>query len=153
MLYGIIFAMSLTSMASVVLGSEYISDKPEMIVSTQQSWGQLGYNVAAHNPGFEPLPLQVKDKKYEKGLGTHATGEIIVLLDGGYTKFESEVGVQMQNGVIGSVVFQVFVDGKLKYKSRLVTEKDNPNPINVSVTGATELKLVVTDGGNGMTCD
>ena len=153
MIYGMIFAMSLTSMVSVVLASEYISDKPEMIVSTQQTWGQLGYNVAAHNPGFEPPPLQVKDRKYEKGLGTHATGEIIILLDGGYTKFESEVGVQMQNGVIGSVVFQVFVDGKLKHKSGLVTEKDNPKPVSVPVTGATELKLVVTDGGNGMTCD
>src|SRR5664280_1142438 len=100
--WSVILAMSYASTGfAEPAGKEYLSDRTDLIVSAQQGWGQLGLNVAAHDPGTQPLPLQVKDKTYSEGLGSHAASQIIVLLDGMYTKFESLVGVQRQSGLIG----------------------------------------------------
>ncbi|HET6456828.1 MAG TPA: NPCBM/NEW2 domain-containing protein, partial [Armatimonadota bacterium] len=85
--------------------AEYLSDAPELISFSQQGWGTLGINACAHASGQTPLPLQIKDKHYSKGLGHHAPGEILVDLDGLYETFEAEVGVQWQQGNTGSVVF------------------------------------------------
>jgi len=52
-------------------------------------------------------------------------------------------------GSIGSVTFQVFVDGEKQFDSGLMHSRDPQKYIEVNVTGAKELKLVVTDGGNG----
>jgi len=133
--------------------AEYLSDAPELISFSQQGWGTLGINACAHAPGQAPLPLQIKDKHYDKGLGHHAPGEILVDLDGLYETFEAEVGVQWQQGNTGSVVFQVFVDEEKRFDSGVMKEQDDARPINISVAGAQELRLVVTDAGDGITCD
>lgn len=97
--------------------------------------------------------MQIKDQHFAKGLGHHAPGEIIVDLDGLFETFEAEVGVQWQQGNVGSVVFQVFVDDEKRFDSGVMREQDAPRPMSISVAGAQELRLVVTDAGDGMTCD
>lgn len=116
-------------------------------------WGELGINVAAHATGQTPLPLRIKDKKYSKGLGHHAPGEIVIALDGRFSRFEAEVGVEWQRGASGSVVFQVFVDAAMRFDSGIMRERDAARAINIDVTGADELRLVLGDAGDGITCD
>ncbi|MGB9797182.1 MAG: NPCBM/NEW2 domain-containing protein, partial [bacterium] len=133
---------------------EFLSDNPDKIISFSQGWGELGFDVSAHAPYQTPLPLQIKEKRYEKGLGHHANGEIIVALNGKYLHFEAEVGVQWQGGQnVGSVVFQIFVDGKKRFDSGVRRELDPPLPVRVYLRGAKELKLVAMDAGDGITCD
>ena len=132
---------------------EYLSDVPERILHVQQGWGQLGIDVAAHAPGQQALNLRTKDEEYAKGLGHHAPGEIVVDLEGLYESFEAEVGVQWQGGNVGSVVFQVFVDGEERFDSGVMREHDPARPVRILVAGAEELRLVVTDAGDGITCD
>lgn len=88
---------------------------------------------------------------YEKGLGTHSTSTVVYdLSDKNYDYFTSYVGVDRQMyGTVGSVVFQVYVDGVKKYDSGLMNSRDIQKYIEVDINGAKELKLVVTDGGNG----
>ncbi|MBC7327929.1 NPCBM/NEW2 domain-containing protein [bacterium] len=132
----------------------YLSEHLELIVSFTQGWGELGLDVSAHAPWQTPLPLQIKDKKYEKGLGHHAPGEIIISLNGAYLAFESEIGVQWQGGSnVGSVVFQVFVDGRKVFDSGVMRELDPPRKVRIPLKGADELRLVVTDAGDGIICD
>ena len=49
----------------------------------------------------------------------------------------------------GSVVFQIWIDGAKLYDSGLVTRASAIKTVSVNVNGKSELKLVVTDGGDG----
>lgn len=133
---------------------QFLSDHLERIVSFTQGWGELGIDVSAHAAWQTPLPLQIKDEFYKKGLGHHANGEIIVDLNGEFLAFEADIGVQWQGGQnVGSIVFQIFVDGKLRFDSGIMRELDPPRYVNVPIKGALELRLVVKDGGDGIICD
>ncbi|MCX7599192.1 MAG: NPCBM/NEW2 domain-containing protein, partial [Armatimonadetes bacterium] len=132
---------------------EYLADLQGRFSSVVIGWGVLGINTCVHQPDRTPLPLKIKDKTYDRGLGAHAPGHIAVDLDGEYETFEAEVGVQWQGQNIGSVVFQVFVDGEKRFDSGVMREADEPKRVRVSVRGAQELALVMTDAGDGIICD
>ncbi len=132
---------------------DYISDIPHVIVHSAQGWGALGIDTCAHAPGVTPLPMQIGEKTYAKGLGHHASGEIVIDLEGLYDRFEAEVGVQKQASNTGSVVFQVFVDDEKRFDSGVMRESDAAKPISLPLTGAGELRLVSLDAGDGITCD
>ncbi|MHB0998628.1 MAG: NPCBM/NEW2 domain-containing protein [Armatimonadota bacterium] len=133
--------------------SQHISNIRDIIWESTQGWGMLGYDTAAHLLGQEPMPLKIKDTVYEKGLGSHAPGEIIIELDNRYKTFEAEVGVQPFSKEYGSVVFQVYVDDVLKFDSGVMKTGEAAKPVSVPVSGASELRLVVTDAGDGINCD
>jgi len=134
---------------------EYLSDTfSERIISAVQEWGELGLNTAVRPPDRPAEKLRILDKSYKRGLGHHANGEILIDLSGAYKSFETEIGIQWQGGkTVGSVVFQVFVNDKKCFDSGIVKESDPSQKIGVSVEGADELRLVVTDAGDGITCD
>ena len=92
-----------------------------------------------------------KEVVYTRGIGSHSTSTIIYdLSDKNYDYFTSYVGVDRQMyGSIGSVSFEVYVDGEKKFDSGLMNSTDSQKYIEVDINGAKELKLVVTDGGNG----
>jgi hypothetical protein len=153
---GLIAGMSLVGIAATDPGgaaTEYLSEHQERIVYIQQGWGDLGINVAAHARGQTALPMQIGEKKYTRGLGHHAPGEIVVELDGEYLRFEAQVGVQAQAGQAGSVVFQVFVDDEKRFDSGVMRGTDAARPVSVALAGAQEMRLVVSDAGDGITCD
>ncbi len=134
--------------------TEYLGELlQDRLVFFTQGWGELGIDVSAHARDKTPLPLQIGDKRYTRGLGHHANGELDLALDGEYALFESEVGVLWQGGNVGSIVFQVFVDGKLRFDSGVMRERDPARPVKIDVTGAQLLRLVATDGGDDITCD
>lgn len=92
-----------------------------------------------------------QEVSYERGIGAHSTSTIVYdLTDKNYDYFTSYVGVdrQMYN-TSGSVSFEVYVDGEKKFDSGLMNSKDVQKFVEVDINGAKELKLVVTDGGNG----
>jgi hypothetical protein len=133
--------------------AEYLSDLMPRVSFVQQGWGVLGINTAAHAPDRAALPLQIRDRHFDKGLGSHAPGQIIVELDGEYEAFTADIGVQWQNGNVGTVVFQVYVDGEKRFDSGIMREADAARPIHIPLGGAQELSLVATDAGDGITCD
>jgi hypothetical protein len=51
------------------------------------------------------------------------------------------------------VVLQVWVDGAKQFDSGVRSDSDPPVPIDVSVTGAREVRLVASDNGDGIGCD
>jgi hypothetical protein len=90
---------------------------------------------------------------YNKGLGTHAGSSITYALNGNYTTFLSDIGVDDEVGNAGSVVFQVYLDNVLSYTSSTLTGSSATQQVNLNVTGKQTLRLVVTDAGNGATSD
>lgn len=96
-----------------------------------------------------------KEVSFNRGIGSHSTSTIIYDLSvEDYAYFTSYVGVSrnMYN-TVASIEFQVYVDGALKYTSGLMTSKMPMKFVQVDINDAKELKLVVTDGGNGIGSD
>jgi hypothetical protein len=121
---------------------------------TVQGWGTLGIDTATAAPGKPPAALRIGETVYDHGIGHHAPGELVYTLPPGtWTAFTAEVGVQWQGGSKGSVVFQAYVDGELRFDSGLMTDSDAPKTVEVSLSGARELRLVSGDGGDGISSD
>lgn len=102
-------------------------------------------------------PITLNGVVYAKGLGVHplwnAPSEVTYNLWGGYSSFISDVGLDDETGTCGSVRFYVIGDGVTLYDSDDMVGNTATQTINVSVAGVQELKLKVTDAGDGYTCD
>lgn len=132
--------------------AQFLSDQPELILASTQGWGELGWDVAAHAGNKAGEPLRIGERSFTKGLGHHASGAITVLLDGAFSAFDAEVGLQ-PCAAIGSVIFRVFVDGEQRFESRVLRPGDAPVVVQVAVAGAMELRLETADAGDGISCD
>ena len=131
----------------------YVADDLLDRIWWRQDWGQLGLNATASAQGENGGPLQIRDVPYQRGLGQHANGVIVIALEGKFSLFEAEVGVQWQRVHAGTVVFQIFVDGEKRFESEVMRDRDRAKPVKVDLIGAQELQLVAKDGGDGIHCD
>jgi hypothetical protein len=91
----------------------------------------------------------------KKGLGTHAPAEIVYDLGGKYARFESYVGVPglVSRDGRGTVEFAVIADGRKIYESPLLRGGGTYKQTALDIVGVKELKLIVTDAGDGQSCD
>lgn len=97
--------------------------------------------------------ITINGRTYTKGLGVHANSEIIYNLAGNYQRFFADIGVDDETCSAGSVQFEVYHDGMLSYQSPVLNHGDDAISIEINTFGVNELKLVVNDGGNGISCD
>ena len=97
--------------------------------------------------------LIVHGTPYTKGLGVRSFSDVRFAVNGQCSTFEAQVGIDDEVGSRGSVVFRVFVDGIERYTSAVMTGASASEPVLVSIAGAAELALVVTDGGDGPSFD
>ena len=102
---------------------------------------------------FDNNPLRIAGRQYDRGLGTHANSEIRYRLDNGYARLEAEVGVDDEKDGAGTVVFQVYADGRKLFDSGTMRGKQPAQKISIPLDGAEEMTLIVTDAGDGITCD
>ncbi len=110
------------------------------------------------NLNGKPLSLTGLDGgvvTYEKGLGTHANAELVYdISNDNYTRFQSYIGVEHDmSHRSGTVKFEVYVDGEKQYDSGVMKAGEPQQYLSVDVTGAKELKLVITDAGDGNAAD
>ena len=119
--------------------------------SANQSYGSAKKDISASGNTLRLTNEDGSVATYEHGIGAHSTSTIVYdLSDKEYQFFSSYVGVDRQMyGSVGSVVFQVYVDGEKQFDSGLMNSRDPQQYVEVNLAGAKELKLVVTDGGNG----
>ena len=67
---------------------------------------------ALRNKNFNGKPFQIRDSHYTRGIMMHAENAMIIPLNGEYTRFQSEVGID-EGSSGGSVIFKVLpTDGK-----------------------------------------
>ena len=148
----LVFGLAFHVHAESLRVEQYLDDMPDLFESTQ-SWGVLGVNTASYDPsGAPPLPLQILDRTYDRGIGHHAVGEIRIPLEERYLAFKAEVGVQWQGGDLGSVVFEVWVDDEMRFAGGPMNDSDPAVPVAIPLDGARLLRLVAHDGGGGITC-
>jgi alpha-galactosidase len=128
-----------TDLAFVVVANGYGPAEKDM------SNGEINAN--------DGLPITLQGVAYAKGLGVHSGSEITVPLGGQYKTFVADVGVDDEVAANGSIVFQVLGDGAGLFDSGPMTGDTPTKPVSVDVTGMQELKLVVTDNGDGNASD
>lgn len=130
----------------------YVSDLQWM--SATSAWGPVekdrSNGEAAAGDG---RTIVVGGQKFRKGLGVHAPSEIRYALNGQYAAFSSVIGVDDETQGSGAVIFQVFVDGVKAYESSKLRGLEPSQSIFIDTVAKNELRLVVTDGGDGMGWD
>lgn len=146
--------VSLLFVASVGQSEEFLSDATTGVhLKHQQQWGDFGLDTAAAPTGATGSPLRIGDKTFERGLGHHANGEIVIDLRGQFTEFRALIGVQWQGGNKGSVTFRIAVDGDVVFESPPMSDSDAAKEVQVPLQNARELRLIATDSGDGIGCD
>jgi hypothetical protein len=129
-------------------GQPWVSDLT--FVSQSNGWGPVEPDRSNGEDGAgDGGPLTIGTTTYAKGLGAHATSEIGLHLGKRCSRLTAVVGVDDEVGELGSVVFEVWADGRRVWQSPLLTGTDPASPVDVDLTGTTTVALRVTDGGDG----
>ena len=100
--------------------------------------------------------ITLNGKKYVEGFGVHAGSDMRFSLKGAgasCNRFTTDIGVDDEVGNRGSVIFQVFLDGVKAYDSGTMKGTSVTKSIDLSIAGKRELRLVVTDAGDGLAYD
>jgi len=131
----------------------YVSDLPYQAISN--GWGPVEKDKSnGEQAGGDGKQISLGGTKYAKGLGTHANSEVVVNLNGQYTSFLADLGIDDEARAFGgSVVFQVYLDDLKVFDSGLITSASAIRSINIDVTGHNKMQLIATDGGDGATAD
>ena len=113
---------------------------------SKQGWGTLQKNRSVWEK-----EMTIGGKRFRRGLGTHANSEIVYTLDGTCRRFQAWAGPDM--ATYGTLGLAVFVDGEKRWESGKMVHGDAPKLVDVDITGAKELRLLVDDAGNDIMGD
>ncbi|MDR1382624.1 MAG: NPCBM/NEW2 domain-containing protein [Planctomycetaceae bacterium] len=107
---------------------------------------------------FEGKPLRVRGKTYEHGLGFRAPSSVQYEIKPEYKRFVALAGVDdnmlsQNNGrflaMHSSVVFKIFVDGKLAAESPVMRISQEPWRFEIDIPeGSSRISLACTDAGS-----
>jgi colicin import membrane protein len=115
------------------------------VLNTRQTRGEMLLHTSAVG-----TPLSFGKERAGDGIGAHATSFIEYPLDGQFSAFEVTTGIDGSTEGRGSVVFRIYVDGKERATSGLMTGFTKPKTLKVDkLDGAKRLILSVTDAEDG----
>jgi hypothetical protein len=114
--------------------------------SAAQGWGTL-----QRNRSVTERPIVIAGRRYLRGLGTHSPSRITYALDGNWRRFQAWAGAD--DATSSTVTFEVHVDGQKRWESGLMMRGTPAKRVDVDVSGAQTLELIVGDGGNTYTSD
>lgn len=121
----------------------------------KQEFGKAVFNMPT-NAAYGPKTWDNLSNQYyfyRKGIGTHALSKLAYDLDGKFSTFSTDYGIDTEAGPQGSAIFEIWGDSKRLFKSELMGRYDKPKHIKINVEDIKTLELITTDGGNGNTDD
>jgi alpha-galactosidase len=111
----------------------------------RQGWGKPQIDLSVTGK-----PMLIAGKKFERGVGTHATSAIWIDLAGGSERFRASVGVDdAAKAQAASVTFNVLGDGKTLWQSGVMKGGQPAKAVDVELHGIRTLLLLVGDAGDG----
>ncbi|MEV6510319.1 NPCBM/NEW2 domain-containing protein [Streptomyces sp. NPDC051642] len=142
--------------ASVVVappsGTSYLGDLPWM--STANGYGPVERNTSnGESAAGDGHPITLGGVVYAKGLGVHAESDVEYYTGKACEKVTADVGVDDEKGANGTVAFEIWADGTKVASTGVLTNAMPAQPVTADVTGAQVVRLVVTDGGDGIDSD
>ena len=110
-------------------------------VSAIQGWGTLQKNRSVWGK-----PMVIAGQRFLRGLGTHAPSRIAFDMGGKYRRFQTWAGAD--GATYPTITFEVRVDGVKRWETGLMTRETHPAWVDLDVTGARRLELVVGSAGD-----
>ena len=147
-------SLSITALKFIIpalLLSSCVSGRAEKIwlSSLDVSKAVQGWGTPRADRSVEDHPLSLGGQKFERGLGTHSVGSLLVNLKGGSAKFHAVVGVDDETAGRGSVEFKVYADGRQIWSSGVLKGGQQGKTADLDVSGVKMLALRVGDAGDG----
>ncbi|MFD4231183.1 NPCBM/NEW2 domain-containing protein [Streptomyces sp. NPDC058545] len=133
-------------------GSSYLSDLPQL--SASNGWGPAEKDTSnGESDAGDGNPLTIGGTVFTKGLGVHAQSAVEFYAAGACSAVTAQVGVDDEKGAKGTVAFEIWADGAKVASTGVLTNAMSAQPITADVSGAQVVRLVVTDGGDGVDSD
>ncbi len=115
---------------------------------------EQGWEKSRRNASVNGQPLSIDGKKYEHGVGTHATSRFSISLKSAARSFHAIAGIDDEvSGFPASICIRVYVDRKKVFDSGILRGKKSSATIDLDLDGAEWLDLVITDAGDGIDYD
>ncbi|MEV4426372.1 NPCBM/NEW2 domain-containing protein [Streptomyces sp. NPDC049602] len=133
-------------------GTSYLSDLPWLTAAN--GWGPVERDTAnGENGAGDGGPLTIDGTVFAKGLGAHAHSDVEFYTGGACTTVSAQVGLDDESGAHGTVAFEIWTDGRKVASTDVLTNAAPAQPLKADITGARTVRLVVTDGGDGIGYD
>ncbi|WP_329530826.1 NPCBM/NEW2 domain-containing protein [Streptomyces sp. NBC_01450] len=133
-------------------GVSYLGDLPWL--STTNGFGPVERNTSnGESAAGDGHPITLGGVVYAKGLGAHAPSAVEYYTGKRCRTVTADVGVDDEKGANGTVAFEIWADGTLVASTGVLTNAMPAQPVSADVTGAEVVRLVVTDGGDGVDSD
>ncbi|MGW6209080.1 NPCBM/NEW2 domain-containing protein [Streptomyces sp. NPDC055089] len=133
-------------------GGNYLSDLPRLTASN--GYGPVEKDTSnGESAAGDGHPLTIGGEVYAKGLGVHAASAVEYYTGGACATVTARVGVDDEKGAKGSVAFEIWADGTKAASTGVLTNAMAAQPVSADVSGAQVVRLVVTDGGDGVDSD
>ena len=133
---------------------EFDSHRPDRLANAETTGARLSLTFALAEQAIlpkvhgEPIFTATRGKAtpdYETGLVVRPGSELRYFLNQRFKRFQTTAAPYWQ----ASVTYEIWVDGEKQFESGRMVGKSNPIPVDLDVTNKRELKLIVTDAGNG----
>jgi alpha-galactosidase len=117
-------------------------------------WGPVERNMSnGETDAGDGRTMSIEGRTYATGLGAHAPGEIEFYVGGRCSSLTTEVGVDDEKAANGTVTFEIWADDRKVADSGVMDTATPAKTLTADLTGATVLRLVVTDAGDGTNSD
>ena len=115
---------------------------------------ECGYKSAQDGKTVDGNPLIVAGKTFERGVGSHSPGRLVVRLPKtGSVRFITEVGIADETNGQGHMEFLAFADGQLVWRSGFMKGKEAAKVCELDLTGKSTLLLELETGTEGYAHD
>ncbi|GAA5482971.1 NPCBM/NEW2 domain-containing protein [Haloferula sargassicola] len=118
------------------------------LASMSTGWGQ-----PQANRSVDGNALTIGGRRFESGVGSHATSVYHVKVHGRASRITGFVGVDDEVGHRGSVRFRILAGSRSAFDSGVLRGGDAARPFEVDLTGVDDLFLMIDDAGDGNTYD
>ncbi|WP_405875555.1 NPCBM/NEW2 domain-containing protein [Streptomyces sp. NBC_00005] len=133
-------------------GTSGLGDLPWL--SAANGYGPVERNTSnGESAAGDGHPITLGGVVYAKGLGVHAESAVEYYTGKECETVTADVGVDDEKGANGTVAFEVWADGTKVASTGVLTNAMPAQPLTADVTGAQVVRLVVTDGGDGIDSD
>jgi alpha-L-fucosidase 2 len=140
--------------ASLAFATFVLAQVPDVTLRLRDAKSaSCGWGTAHDDRSVDGHALMVGETLAERGIGTHAPAELVFSIPANMHWLTGWFGVAAESGANGSIALEVFVDGAKIHATALQKGKAAPVWFACELTGRSELKLVVTDGGDGNGAD
>ncbi|MFU8854120.1 NPCBM/NEW2 domain-containing protein [Micromonospora sp. SL1-18] len=152
--YGIGGRVRLVVSATPPLATGFLSDARWL--EANNGWGPVERDMSnGEQAARDGRTISIGGVQYAKGLGVHAPSDILYLAAGRCTSLVADVGIddEKRGSKAASVTFEVWADSTKVADSGVLTWQDPAKTLTADISGASFVRLVVTEAGDGNNSD